>query len=71
MAGLVAYAVASEPEKRVNRPCRCDCYWQGKEDGRNEVRKADAERRAARARGDELPEFMNREGWSTNMPDVN
>lgn len=68
VTGAAVFALPS-PEKP--NACRCDCYYRGKEDGRKEVRKADAERRAARSRGDELPEFMDREGWSPNMPDVN
>ena len=68
---VAGFVTKDKPQKRQSCECRCDCYWRGKEDGRIEVRKADAERRAARSRGDELPEFMNSENWPENMPAVN
>ena len=68
---VVAGFVAPEtPLKKKNCGCQCDCYWKGKEDGRVEVRKANAELLKKVASEQEWPEGTEKPWWA-DMPAVN
>lgn len=67
----VATATAPPRKEPPRRECCEQSYWRGVRAGREQVYKEIAERREARARGDELPEFMDRPPGLENMPLVN
>lgn len=68
LLGMVAFVLAGEPANKRKAACHCDCYWQGKEDGRNEVRKANAE--LLKPIEQEWPEGTEKPWWA-DRPAVN
>lgn len=66
----VAVLTIPSPPKKSSCECRCDCYWRGKEDGRIEVRKANAELLKKQAYEQEWPEGTEKPWWA-DMPAVN
>ena len=70
-AGVVILSLpSSTPPKKDACECRCDCYWRGKEDGRNEVRKANAELLKKQSHVQEWPEGTEKPWWA-DRPAVN
>jgi len=68
-AFVVAGFIAPEtPVKTKSCECRCGCYWRGKEDGRIEVRKANAE--LLKPQEQEWPQGTEKPWWA-DRPAVN
>lgn len=70
VTGAVVWALPTSPPLKQSCECRCDCYWRGKEDGRIEVRKANAELLKKQANEQEWPEATEKPWWA-DMPAVN
>lgn len=66
VAGLCTVPETATKQQRCE--CRCNCYWRGKEDGRIEVRNANAE--LLKPQEQEWPEGTEKPWWA-DMPAVN
>jgi hypothetical protein len=71
-AGFVfaSFVVPETQPQKQSCECRCDCYWKGKEAGRVEVRKANAELLKPEGSEQEWPDGTEKPWWA-DMPAVN
>lgn len=67
---VAGFVVPVDKTKRQSPECRCDCYWRGKEDGRIEVHKANAELLKKQANEQGWPEGTEKPWWA-DRPAVN